>query len=168
MVLGGLTGALYGWLGRPRVQAETANREDAIVTEAQFVVCPVGKVEKDKQQVRLRIFEKYLPALKGLEGFSHVHVFWWFSKNDTPEKRRILQVHPRGSKKNPLTGVFATRAPVRPNLIATTVCRIQDIEDHVVTIERIDAFDGTPILDLKPYIPGADCVKGQVRVPSWL
>jgi len=77
-------------------------------------------------------------------------------------------VHPRGNKENPLTGVFATRAPVRPNLIATTLCKIQGIDEGVIRIDRIDAFDGTPILDLKPYIPAADRAESEVRVPDWV
>ncbi len=54
---------------------------------------------------------------------------------------------------NPLSGVFATRAPVRPNLIGLTLCRIISVKDGIVEIDSIDAYDGTPILDLKPYIP---------------
>ena len=74
---------------------------------------------------------------------------WWFHKNDTPVKRGILEVHPRANRENPLTGVFATHSPVRPNLIAITTCRILSVDGRFVTIDRIDAFDDTPILDLK-------------------
>jgi tRNA-Thr(GGU) m(6)t(6)A37 methyltransferase TsaA len=126
------------------------------------------KVEKAEGRTRLRVAARYAPALLGLDGFSHVHVRWWFDKNDSPEKRGILQVHPRGDSANPLTGVFATRAPVRPNLIATTLCRIVRIRDNVIDVEDIDAFDGTPILDLKPYIPRSDCAEDGVRTPHWL
>jgi len=138
------------------------------VEQAYFRIHPIGKVEKRDGSVRLRILEAYEPALVGLEGFSHMHVFWWFDKNDTPAKRGILQVHPRGEKRNPLTGVFATRAPVRPNLIAMDLCAIGGIRGGVVEVDKIDAFDGTPILDIKPYIPGSDAVVGEVRVPDWL
>lgn len=138
------------------------------VAEPQFVLYPIGKVEKRAGRTRLRIREPYRGGLLGLADFSHVHVFWWFDKNDTPQKRRILQVYPRGDRSNPLTGVFATRAPVRPNLIAMTLCRIQAVRDGLVEVDAIDAFDGTPILDLKPYIPGLDCVADEVRVPDWL
>lgn len=128
---------------------------------------PVGTVEKEGGVTRLVIAEEYAPALKGLDGFSHVVVLYWFHKNDVPRKRRILQVHPRGNRRNPLTGVFACRAPVRPNLIALSVCRIRAVEGRVVRVDTIDAFDGTPILDLKPYIPAIDSPKG-VRLPQWL
>jgi len=131
-----------------------------------FKVYPIGTVEKTKGSTRIRILDKHAPALKGLDGWSHVNVFWWFDKNDTPAKRSILQVHPRGNKDNPLTGVFACRAPVRPNLIALTVCKVLSVEGNVVTLDKIDAFDKTPVLDLKPVI-GSDAPKDAKR-PSWL
>lgn len=119
------------------------------------------------QHARIVIDKRYAPGLLGLEGFSHIQVFWWFSRNDTPQRRSILQVHPRGNPQNPLTGVFATRAPFRPNLIALTLCKITSIHDNVIEIEKIDAFDGTPVLDIKPFIPGYDSVD-QAATPQWL
>ncbi|MCX7885810.1 MAG: TrmO family methyltransferase, partial [Verrucomicrobiae bacterium] len=95
-----------------------------------------------------------------------VQVFWWFDKNDTPQHRATLQVHPRGDKKNPPTGVFACRAPVRPNLIALSLCKIVSVKTNVVEVDKIDAFEGTPVLDLKPYAPGQDAASG-VKVPPW-
>ena len=81
-----------------------------------FALHPVGAVEREDGEVRLRIDKEYAKALSGLDGFSHVWVLYWFDRNDTPGRRAILQVHPRGDRRNPLTGVFATRSPVRPNL----------------------------------------------------
>ena len=76
--------------------------------------------------------------------WSHINVFYWFDKNDVPQKRRILRVHPRGDQRNPLAGVFACRAPVRPNLIALSVCRIVSVKGNLVNVDQIDAFDATP------------------------
>jgi len=109
---------------------------------------------------------KYQPGLLGLQGWSHVQAIWWFDKNDTPQNRAVLQVHPRGNKANPLTGVFACRAPVRPNLIALSLCKIVSVKDNVVEVEKIDADEGTPVLDLKPYAPGQDSASN-VKVPDW-
>ncbi|MGQ9918266.1 MAG: TrmO family methyltransferase domain-containing protein [Bryobacteraceae bacterium] len=67
-----------------------------------------------------------------------------------------MQVHPRGNRTNPLPGVFATRSPRRPNLIALTLCKIVSVKANVVEVEMIDAFAGTPVLDMKPFIPGYD------------
>jgi tRNA-Thr(GGU) m(6)t(6)A37 methyltransferase TsaA len=75
-------------------------------------------------------------------------------------------VHPRGDAANPLTGVFACRAPVRPNLIAMSLCKVIAVRENVIEIEKIDAFDGTPVLDIKPYTPGQDSVPN-ARVPAW-
>ncbi len=131
-----------------------------------FTVYPIGYVDKSDGRTRIVIDKKYQPGLLGLDQWSHVQVLWWFDKNDTPQKRAILQVHPRSDKNNPLTGVFACRAPVRPNLIGLTLCKILRVEDNVVEIDDIDAFDGTPVLDLKPYAKGEDTA-AEVRVPDW-
>jgi tRNA-Thr(GGU) m(6)t(6)A37 methyltransferase TsaA len=136
-----------------------------------FQLYPVGVVEKkDKEKekvVRLRIFDEYKDALLGLDGWSHLQVFYWFDQNDTPQKRRILRVRPQGNQANPLTGVFACRAPFRPNLIALSVCKIRSVEGNLVNLEDLDAFDGTPILDLKPFTPPDAPPPETVRVPAW-
>ena len=115
-----------------------------------YEVYPVGRIHNKKgKPVQLEIFQKYIPAVHRLEYCSHVMVVWWFHKNDTLKKRSIMKVHPQGNRNNPLTGVFATHSPVRPNLIALTTCKVLSVKDGIVTIDRIDAFDDTPILDLK-------------------
>ncbi|MBN1803737.1 MAG: tRNA (N6-threonylcarbamoyladenosine(37)-N6)-methyltransferase TrmO [Sedimentisphaerales bacterium] len=133
-----------------------------------FKLYPVGRVKRKGEVVSLHIFKKYSDALKGLDGFSHVFILYWFDRNDTPEKRSILQVHPRGNMRNPLTGVFACRAPVRPNLIALSLCRILSVKNNIVFIENIDALNNSPILDIKPYIPQIDHKIKDVRLPDWL
>jgi tRNA-Thr(GGU) m(6)t(6)A37 methyltransferase TsaA len=133
----------------------------------QFTVRPIGYVRKSEGRTLIELDEKYEPGLLGLGGFSHVYVFWWFDRNDTPQKRAVLQVHPRGNRQNPLTGVFATRSPMRPNLIALTPCKIVSVEKNVVEVEKIDAFEDTPVLDLKPFIPGYD-TRDDVKVPDWV
>ncbi len=134
-------------------------------TDRKFTLHPIGSVKKTEGETTLVLEKKYQPGLLGVDGFSHIWVFWWFDRNDTPQRRAVLQVHPRGNRENPLSGVFATRSPVRPNLIALTLCRVISIHDNVVRIEKIDAFDGTPVLDIKPYIPW-DSTKA--TVPDWL
>ena len=140
-------------------------RESEQMTEKQFILRPIGSVHMEKGHTTLILNKKFGPALRGLDSFSHVWVFWWFDRNDTPKKRSILQVHPIGNKKNPLTGVFACRSPARPNLIALTLCRVLSVKDNIVEIDKIDAFANTAILDLKPYIPSYDYAKASV--PDW-
>jgi tRNA-Thr(GGU) m(6)t(6)A37 methyltransferase TsaA len=106
-------------------------------------------------------------GLLGLEQWSHIWVFYWFDQNDTPEKRFTLQVHPRGNRDNPLTGVFATRSPMRPNLIALSLCRVVSIKGSDIEIESIDAFDQTPVVDIKPYVRGLDRPQGKLNAPKW-
>ena len=115
----------------------------------EFTVRPIGYVRKADGKTTIVLEEKYEPGLLRMEGQSEIWVLWWFDRNDTPEKRSILQVHPRGNSDNPLTGVFATHSPVRPNLIAMTRCRVISVKDNVIEIESIDAFPGTPVLDIK-------------------
>jgi tRNA-Thr(GGU) m(6)t(6)A37 methyltransferase TsaA len=133
----------------------------------QFDIIPVGMIHKKDQSVFIKIDEAYGDGLLGLEQFSHILVLAWFHENDTEEKRKTLLVHPRGDKANPLTGVFATRSPARPNLIALFTCEILSIEGNVIYVKDIDAIHGTPVIDIKPYIPRSDAVSG-ARVPWWV
>jgi tRNA (adenine37-N6)-methyltransferase len=121
-----------------------------------FSVHVIGQVQKKDGRNTIVLDKKYQKGLLGLDQFSHVYVIWWFDKNDTPQQRAILQVHPKGDRSKPLAGVFATRAPFRPNLIALSLCKIVAIKDNIVEVEKIDAFEGTPVLDLKPFAPGID------------
>lgn len=132
-----------------------------------FQVIPVGVIRKKEDAIWIEIFEPYCDALLGLEGFSHLQVFFWFHKNDTADRRKTLRVHPRKDQKIPLTGVFATHSPLRPNLIGLTICKIKSIQDRRIEIEDIDAFDGTPVIDVKCYIPGSTS-GSDVRVPDWV
>lgn len=136
-------------------------------SDARFTISSIGWVRKTDTTTTIVLDKKYEPGLLGLDGFSHVYVFWWFDRNDTPNKRKTLQVHPRGDKRNPLTGVFATRSPRRPNLIAMTLCKIVSVKDNVVQVEKIDAFADTPVVDLKPYLPGYDTTD-DAHSPDWV
>ena len=100
-----------------------------------FQIFPIGIIRKKAKDIFIEIHHKYKDALLGLDQFSHIIVCFWFHKNDSPEKRNTLQVHPRGEKTNPLTGVFATRSPQRPNLIALSTCKILAIDENIIRIE---------------------------------
>jgi tRNA-Thr(GGU) m(6)t(6)A37 methyltransferase TsaA len=132
-----------------------------------YSIDPIGVVRKTDDYTRIEIFDDYVDGLMGLEGFSHILVFYWFDQNDTPEKRQTLQVHPRKDPSNPLTGVFATHSPRRPNLIALTRCKIVAVDANIIEIEEIDAFDNSSVIDIKCYIPPSDGNEG-VRVPDWV
>ena len=132
-----------------------------------FQVFPVGVVRKKGKRVYISIFDQYSDALLGLEGFSHIQVLFWFHENDSAGKRKTLRVHPRKDKSNPLSGVFATHSPRRPNPVGLTLCKIVSIEDLQIHIEDIDAFDGTPVIDIKCYIPSS-VAESDIRLPAWV
>ena len=94
-----------------------------------YKLYPIGKVMKEGSRTFIVIDKKYEPGLMGLDRFSHVTVIYWFDRNDTIENRSILKVHPKGNKQNPLRGVFATHAPVRPNLIGISRCKIISLKN---------------------------------------
>ena len=115
-----------------------------------YTMSPIGWIRKAEGKTFIVIDKRYQPALLGVENLTSVWVLYWFDRNDTPEKRGILQVHPRGDPSRPLRGVFATRSPLRPNLIALSSVQVLSVRDNVIEIDDIDAFADTPVLDLKP------------------
>jgi tRNA (adenine37-N6)-methyltransferase len=132
-----------------------------------YTIHPVGLIRKQDNTAWIEIFAEALEAMLGLERFSHIQVLFWFHENDTPELRRTLQVHPRKDPSIPLTGVFATHSPQRPNLIGLTRCRILGIEGNRIAIDAIDARDGSPVIDIKCFIPDREPLS-DLRLPDWV
>jgi len=128
---------------------QPSGSDNTATPTAQFTLHPIGKVVKEQGRTLIVLDPKYQPGLLGVDKLTHITVLYWFDRNDTPEKRAILHVHPRGNKNNPLRGVFATHSPVRPNLIAVSRCKIISVKDNIIEIEQIDAFHNSPVLDLK-------------------
>lgn len=108
---------------------------------------PIGWVRKSEDRTFIAVDRRYQPALLGVADLAAIWVLYWFDRNDTPEQCAILQVHPRRDPTNPVRGVFATRAPVRPNLIALSRCRVLSVLYNIV---EIDAYADSPVLDIKP------------------
>lgn len=110
----------------------------------------------------------YRPALKQLGQFSHVKVYWWADQLDNEAGRQTLVVEPPYAQGHQV-GVFACCSPARPNPIAETTCFVLGVDEAAgtVLIPWIDAFPGTPIIDLKPYIPIGDRFR-EVYGPEWL
>ena len=134
-----------------------------------FELIPIGIVRKEEETTWIEIFEEYKDAMLRLDEFSHIITLWWITGRDNLEDRSNLQSHPRVSGKvqdAPLCGIFATRSPARPNPIGITTVKILSIEDNRIYIDRTDAFDNTPIIDIKPYIPKSDCILN-VKIPDF-
>jgi len=136
--------------------------------EETFEMYPIGYIRRLENGIHLEILEPFRPALKQLDHFTHVMVFWWADKHDNEKSRSIMQTRPPYAEER-VTGVFATRAEYRPNPIAMTTCKIVEVDEEqgIVRIVNIDAYDGTPIVDLKAYFPVCDRVK-EANIPEWL
>jgi len=98
----------------------------------------------------IELFEEYRPGLKDLDGFSHIVLLYIFHRSDGYK----LQVIPFMDTET--RGLFATRAPKRPNPIGLSVVQLDQIKEGVLHIQNVDMLDGTPLLDIKPYVPEFD------------
>ncbi len=132
-----------------------------------LILHPIGFVRKQGEAVSIDLLPEYADGMLGLEGFSHVDVLFWCHENDTPAERKTLRVHPRRDPANPLTGVFATRSPRRPNPIAVSRCRILSVDGRRIRVDALDARDGSPIIDIKCHIPDS-LPPEDVRLPAWV
>jgi tRNA-Thr(GGU) m(6)t(6)A37 methyltransferase TsaA len=112
------------------------------------------------------INEDLKEALSGIDEFSHIVVVYWMHKLP-PSQRSVFKVHPKGNQNLPLVGVFASRSPARPNPMGITIVKLVEHRDNVLKVTGLDAIDGTPVLDIKPYIPGHDSAS-DIKTPGWL
>jgi tRNA (Thr-GGU) A37 N-methylase len=104
-------------------------------------------------------------ATDGLVDYSHIEVVFWFDQVDEASVCRGTR-HPRGRKDWPSVGILAQRAKDRPNRIGVTVCRLVGVGRFRIDVVGLDAVDGTPVLDVKPYLAEFG-PRGEVRQPSW-
>jgi tRNA-Thr(GGU) m(6)t(6)A37 methyltransferase TsaA len=110
------------------------------------------------------IEEQYAAALEGIDEFSHLWVIFWLHQRD---REVTLKVHPEGRQELPEVGVLATRSPRRPTPIAMTAVQLLERRGHILVVRGLDALDGTPVLDIKPYLVRGDSV-AEATVPDWL
>jgi len=127
----------------------------------------IGIVKKvnDKESM-IEVFPQFCDGLKGIEAFSHLIILYWAHLRDNEKERNTLQVFPRRHAVNVETGVFACRSPSRPNPIGLCVVELMKIEGCTLIVKGLDAFENTPIVDIKPYLPRADAVPN-ANVPEW-
>lgn len=130
-------------------------------------VWPIGVVRNNVRDPRPEGWEKLRsdlifrdelsPALDGIEQYSHIIVIFAFHR--VPEEERTTgKLHPRGDLSRPLTGVLATRSQLRPSGVGVSVVRLLRRRHNVLRVSGLDAIDGTPVLDIKPYYPNYDSV----------
>ena len=133
-----------------------------------IVVNPIGTVRHTEDGFVLELEKEYAKGLQALEGFSYINVLWWSHECDQDEARNILEVEAPYKKAPEIMGIFATRSPMRPNPISITACPVIRIDEEAgrIHLAYIDANDGTPVLDIKPYTPSIDRVE-EPEVPQW-
>jgi len=126
----------------------------------------VGEVGSAGETSTVRIYPEYCQGLLGVDGYSHLILLYWMHLRDDEENRRTLRVVPRRHEGAPLTGVFASRSPSRPNPIGLAVVKVEAVEGCTLRVSGLDALEGSPIIDVKPYQPRADSVP-DARAPDW-
>jgi tRNA-Thr(GGU) m(6)t(6)A37 methyltransferase TsaA len=99
---------------------------------------------------RIEIYKEYIEGLTDIDGFSHLHVYYWLHKS---EGFSNLVKTPWDEN---LHGVFTTRSPHRPNPIAHSVVELIEREENILSVKRLDAIEGTPVIDIKPYVKSLD------------
>ncbi len=112
----------------------------------------------------LVIAEEWRGALDGLTGFSHIWVIFSFDQSLPPDSPRV---RPMGRADMPLVGRFATRTPTRPNPIGIAAVQLLEQRGNVLRVRGLDALDGTPVLDVKPYLPHRDAIP-DAQVGEWV
>lgn len=135
---------------------------------AELKVNTIGTIACNGEEMRLVLDKTYASALAGLDGFSHIQILWWFSECDNSKNRsKLTEIKPYKHSPDVL-GTFATRSPMRPNPIALDCVQVTyiDHKNAVIGLAYIEAFDGSPVLDIKPYTPSLDRVENAV-VPEW-
>jgi tRNA (adenine37-N6)-methyltransferase len=143
-----------------------------------ITLTPVGvvgstrtKLEEDRwdtERVRVELdAAQFSPeALAGLADFSHVEIVFFMDRVDPGTVERGSR-HPRNNADWPKVGIFAQRGKNRPNQIGLTICKILRVEGLSVHVEGLDAIDGTPVLDIKPWVTEFG-PRGPVRQPAWI
>ena len=141
-----------------------------------MTVKPIGVVRNEvKQPIRhgwreviseIIVDSDLTEALDSLDEFSHLIVLYWM--HELPAGRQLpLKVHPMGKSGLPLVGRFATRSPSRPNPVGQATVELLERRANILKVKGLDAIDGTPVIDIKPYLPEYDSAS-DARVPLWI
>lgn len=144
--------------------------------KVQINLNPIGYVSNDVEKKKdkswgndiskIELEKQYTGGLTGLSDFSHAIIIYYLDKAQFDIDKHI-QRRPQNRDDMPLVGIFSQRGKDRPNQIGMTSVKIISTADDVLEVEGLDAIDGTPILDIKPYYPVYDC-KSKASVPEWV
>jgi len=134
---------------------------------AESIVRFIGIVDKaGEDEAAVRIFPEFCSGLKRIDEFSHLFILYWMHRRDNEANRRTLLVFPKRHAVQVETGVFACRSPSRPNPIGLCVVELKRLEDCTLIVKGLDADEGSPIVDIKPYLQRGDCFP-DARTPEW-
>jgi tRNA-Thr(GGU) m(6)t(6)A37 methyltransferase TsaA len=145
---------------------------------SQITIKPIGIVNSEVSEPQrgmgewndvtseIVIDEEWTEHLDGLDEFSHIMVVFWMHLVPR-ENRPPTRIHPRGRTDLPLVGLFATRAPYRPNSLGVSTVKLLERRGNILIVKGLDALDGTPVIDIKPYIPPLEDVS-DLRMPDWV
>ncbi len=151
----------------------------SVSIEDKIQMSPIGFVQREKPDEdvkdrrtisRVVLDAEFSEGLSGIDEFSHIYIIFWLNRVEQTDVA-TLKKHAFGNPDLPLVGVFATRSPARPNPIGQTLVEIIKREDNVLWVRGLDAYDGTPVLDIKPYPDwerGKWMVVTKYRAPEWL
>lgn len=118
----------------------------------------IGIIRVDEKGFFIEMDEIYLPALKGIEDFSHLHILWWANAFDQDDYRAIVETHKPYKDAPDIMGILATRSPVRPNPIMITATALLGVDGNKLRVAYLDADPQTPVVDIKPYYPCSDFI----------
>jgi tRNA-Thr(GGU) m(6)t(6)A37 methyltransferase TsaA len=124
-----------------------------------------ARLDLKKITAEIEIDSSLTEALDGLEGFSHIIVLYWLHLAVFDKKH--LKTYPMGNKDAGLQGLFAVRTTKRPNPIGKITVRLLERRGNILRVQGLDAIDGSPVLDIKPYIPGYDSAP-DATIPNWV
>ena len=134
-----------------------------------------NRIDIENFESEIVIFNEYLPAIKGLEEYSHIYVIYYMHKAVEKCRKNTLTVKPGrklvkklgiDEKELPEVGVFSTRSPCRPNSIGLSIVQLIEIKENILKVRGLDAYNGTPVLDIKPYTP-FDIIEN-IKISKWL
>ena len=146
------------------------NKQSFSVSSIGHVRCPVTEMSQGgwaKIDSEIHLDPQLAKGLQGLETFSHILVIFFLDKALGFDPAKQLLRKPRGQEHMQEVGVFAQRTKYRPNPLAITAVQLLGIEGNVVKVRGLDALDGTPVLDIKPYMPPFDRMEN-VKTPPWM
>ncbi|MEZ0319648.1 MAG: tRNA (N6-threonylcarbamoyladenosine(37)-N6)-methyltransferase TrmO [Pyrobaculum sp.] len=120
-----------------------------------------GEVDKYSYVSTIRVYDEYVDGLLGIEEYSHAFVLWLFHEAPPPR----LRIRPWEREDMPEVGIFATRFPQRPNPLALTIVKVEEVDPPRLRVAGLDAWSGSPVLDIKPY-DHLDVVN-EFKTPDW-